>query len=544
MSLVRRATSQVELRVHHAGRLVRAVLFNSYQFLFLFFPAALVLHAVADRIGERTRIAAILAVSLVFYGVWDVRFLALLATSILVNFGIGCALEQAVKRQQSVNADWVLCAGVACNLIVLGYFKYARFLVVNFDAATGANLTLDAIILPLGISFFTFEQIGYLADVRRGHLYHADLLRYALFVSFFPRLVAGPILRYSEILPQLTTSTRRGPADSDIAVGLTIFAIGLCKKALLADGIASYANPVFAVAASGKPLDAFAAWSGALAYTFQLYFDFSGYSDMAIGAARCFGIRFPANFNSPYKATSMIEFWRCWHMTLSRFLRDYLYIPLGGNRRGPTRRYVNLMLTMLLGGLWHGANWTFIAWGGLHGLYLMVNHGWSAATQGIRTEFPISIRRLSTGVAWLLTFLGVVIAWVFFRSPTFHGAVVILSGMAGLSGATLPEALAPALVHVRPLLRVIGVQFGAGSGSQFIWSWAWILALGCIALALPNTQQLLGRFDPVLDMRQLARPPRWLVWTPSPAWAVATGTVAFLGIMSITRVSEFLYWQF
>jgi len=520
------------------------VLFNSYPFLFVFFPAALLVHGLAERLGERARIAAVLAVSLVFYGAWDARFLALLGTSILVNYGIGSLLETATDQGNATKADRLLFAGVGFNLVVLGYFKYAHFLVVNLNAATGTDFVLGAIILPLGISFFTFEQIGYLIDLRRGACYRADLLRFALFVSFFPRLVAGPILRYGEILPQLAAGRPRARDGEDLAVGLTIFAIGLCKKSLFADSIAPCANPVFAAAAAGKPLDMFAAWGGALAYALQLYFDFSGYSDMAIGAARCFHIRFPANFNSPYKAVNIIEFWRRWHMTLSRFLRDYLYIPLGGNRRGPVRRYANLMITMLLGGLWHGANWTFIAWGGLHGLYLMINHGSQALTNRYRPLARLSGGHLARFTAWLVTSIAVVVAWVFFRSPSFAAALVMLRGMAGQFGAVLPQGLASPLSDASWLIRIIGIRFGEGSGTDFVWTWLMVVGLGFVAIAMPNTQQVLASYNPVLDMRGYR--PLWsrLTWRPSLAWAVAGGSAAFLGIISIIRVSEFLYWQF
>lgn len=520
------------------------MLFNSYQFLFLFFPAALLLHSFADNISERARIVAIIGVSFIFYAAWDVRFLILLITSILVNYNVGSALELAVELQQQKRASRLLFFGVAFNLILLGYFKYANFLLSNFDTLTGTGFTLSRIILPLGISFFTFEQIGYLIDIKRGHLYRADLLRYALFVSFFPRLVAGPILRYSEILPQLTPVARCSLGAGDLAIGLSIFVIGLCKKAILADGIAPYANPIFAAAVIGRPPDLFAAWGGALAYTFQLYFDFSGYSDMAIGAARCFHIQFPMNFNSPYKATSIIEFWRRWHMTLSRFLRDYLYIPLGGNRHGSARRYLNLMLTMLLGGLWHGANWTFIVWGGLHGLYLAINHGWMAISQQSRSVTRLCDSRVGQAVGWFLTFFSVVVAWTLFRSPNFTAALDMLRGMAGQAGAFLPQGMTPALRRFLPFLRAIGVHFDEGSGTEFVWTWVWIGALGLIAFLLPNTQQIFRRFHPVLETVEQTSFWRQLVWTPSVGWAVAIGAAAFFGIISITRFSEFLYWQF
>ena len=404
-----------------------------------------------------------------------------------------------------------------------------------------------SLILPLGISFFTFEQISYLVDTRRSGRPERDPLRYALFVAFFPRLVAGPILRASELLPQLTPERLAARIAPDLAIGLTLFVIGLFKKTVLADGVAVYATPVFAAAAAGEPLDLLAAWAGALAYTLQLYFDFSGYSDMAIGAARCFGLRFPLNFWSPYKATSIVEFWRFWHMTLSRFLRDYLYIPLGGSRQGPARRYANLMATMLLGGLWHGASWSFVAWGALHGLYLIVNHAWG----GLRQRSPLlgAVHRWSAThkFYWLITFLAVVVAWVFFRAPTFTAAQAMLHAMAGLDGIVIPSGLAAALGPLQAPLARLGVEFGAGSGTALIAGYGWIAALMAIVLLMPNAVQLLAHAEPTLDRRPDAVAPHAahrIAWRPTFLWAGAVAVLGVLGVFAISRGGEFLYWQF
>jgi D-alanyl-lipoteichoic acid acyltransferase DltB (MBOAT superfamily) len=518
------------------------VLFNSYQFLFLFFPASLVLYFLASRFGGRAGIAAILLVSLFFYAYWDVRFLALLVGSILGNHGIAVALTSRMSSGRTRSASVILGFGVALNLLVLGIFKYAHFAADNLNVLFHVNLELAQTILPLGISFFTFEQIGYLTDIRRGSKYDTDFLSYSVFVSFFPRLVAGPILRYNEIRPQLAAPGR--PVAQDMAIGLTIFFIGLCKKSVLADGVAPFVAPVFNAAAAGQPLDLFLAWSGALAYACQIYFDFSGYSDMAIGAARCFGIRFPQNFDSPYKSASIIEFWRRWHMTLSRFLRDYLYFSLGGNRKGPVRRYANLMITMLLGGLWHGANWTFIAWGGLHGLYLIVNHFIHAVRGQNHGLDRLLASRFGSIFGVIFTFLAVVVAWVFFRAPDFASAASMLAGMAGLHGANLPSGLAVVLKPVQPVLQSLGVTFGNGSGTQFVQAWGWIAGLLSICFVMPNTQQLLARYEPALGFSEKHARRSALQWAPSFAWAAAIAVVAFLGVSSITRVSEFLYWQF
>ncbi|HVN64494.1 MAG TPA: MBOAT family O-acyltransferase, partial [Candidatus Binataceae bacterium] len=291
------------------------------------------------------------------------------------------------------------------------------------------------------------------------------------------------------------------------------------------------------------PVDFFPAWAAALAYSLQLYFDFSGYSDMAIGAARCFGVRFPANFDSPYKSRNIIEFWRRWHMTLSRFLRDYLYIGLGGNRRGKIRRYVNLLITMALGGLWHGANWTFVAWGTLHGLYLMVNHGWQAIVPPAKNRaFP----RLRHATSVSLTLLCVVVGWVFFRSATFGAALNLLAGMAGLHGISIPEGIVERFEYLRPYLASIGITTAYFGGADAMSEWSWIAALLAVVFLMPNTQQIMRNFAPVLEMPTSpeAGHKTLISWRESAGWAIAVGAIAFLSVISITRVSEFLYWQF
>ena len=350
---------------------------------------------------------------------------------------------------------------------------------------------------------------------------------YALFVLFFPQLIAGPIVHHSEAMPQFQ---KRGPVQaSAIAMGLTIFAIGLAKKVLLADSVAGYATPQFDVAAAGTPLSFLAAWSGALAYTLQLYFDFSGYSDMAIGTALLCGVRLPLNFDLPYKATNIIDFWRRWHMTLSRFLRDYLYIPLGGNRHGKVRRYLNLFVTMLLGGLWHGAGWTFICWGALHGFYLAINHGWEALRK------RSSVVHVEPGVvrvraAQALTFLAVVVGWVFFRSDNLPAAFAMLKAMAGASGAGGAAAIA-------------AEASSSGDTTQAFTLIGLLLALVWLA---PNTQELTAyiAYQGVPKNRAFAIRRMWLTWRPSPSWAVFAGCLVAASLLSMSRISEFLYFQF
>lgn len=526
------------------------MLFSSYEFVFAFLPATILLFYVPflrDRLYRRT--VVLLAASLFFYGWWDIRFFPLLAGSILVNYAVGRWLDTASTLR--TRRRTMLALGIVFNLLLLGFFKYCNFLIGTVNGATQAGIPLLRVILPLGISFFTFEQIAYIVDTYRNGKAERDLLRYALFVAFFPRLVAGPILRASEFLPQLPLLRGQGSRISgDLALGITLFAIGLFKKTFIADGVAPYASPVFLSAAVGERPDLLMSWAGALCYTFQLYFDFSGYSDMAIGAARCFGIRFPLNFWSPYKSTSIIEFWRRWHMTLSRFLRDYLYIPLGGNRRGVGRRYANLVVTMLLGGLWHGANWTFVVWGGLHGLYLMINHVWLELRRCSAVLDRLHGWRVVRAGCWLLTFLAVVTGWVFFRAPDFQTAAAMLKGMAGLNGLVIPSGLAFMFGPAQATLAALGVTFGAGSGTILIASYSWIILLTLLVLLAPNAAELLARWQPTLDQppgatySEIAGRGWRLRWQPATRWAVVTAALGVMGVLSIGRGSEFLYWQF
>ena len=528
------------------------MLFNSHEFLFLFLPATFAVYFLLARRGHEVAIAWLVLASLFFYGWWNPVYLVLILVSMLINFALGELLSRAHAAGARVAGRLWLIAGLAFNLGLLGYFKYANFSVETLNALTGADYHLGAIVLPLAISFFTFQQIAYLMDAHKGITQEYRFMHYALFVTFFPQLIAGPIVHHRDMLPQFMRDDALRPHIRNIVIGLGIFSIGLFKKTVLADGVAQYSTPVFDAAAAGQTLTLFEAWGGALAYTFQLYFDFSGYSDMAIGAARLFGVRLPLNFHSPYKATSIVEFWRRWHMTLSRFLRDYLYIPLGGNRGGRVLRYRNLMLTMLLGGLWHGAGWTFVIWGGLHGAYLAINHAWSHVS---RRLWPHGLlpRALGKSLAWLTTFTAVVIGWVFFRASDFAAAMAMLEGMAGLNGIALPNALAARLGGFWTTLESLGFSIYLGGGGQFVFTWLWIGALLPLALIMPNTQQIFARAEPALhphvaepdsEIRPLGALADRLAWRPATGWAIALGVTAGLGVLAMNRVSEFLYFQF
>src|SRR5215831_16466028 len=432
------------------------VLFNSFPFIFAFLPVVLVGFLVLARVSERLAAGWLTVASLYFYAWWDVRYVALLLASICFNFVLGNRIARQRESRGPQASKRLLIVAITGNLTLLAYFKYALFFLSNLEVLTGRLGTLPAIILPLGISFFTFTQIAFLVDVHRGIVREYRLMHYALFVSYFPHLIAGPILHHREMMPQLEQRATYALNWNSIAVGLTMFIIGLFKKTVIADDMASFVTPAFSAVAAGRPLTLLEAWGAALAYTFQIYFDFSGYTDMALGASRMFGIVLPLNFNSPYKARSVIDFWRRWHITLSRFLRDYVYIPLGGNRRTISRRYINIMATMLIGGLWHGAAWTFVVWGGLHGVYLLVNHGWRALRKYIK------VRSLPGGsvLATVITFVAIVVGWVFFRAPDLATAATILASMAGQHGVVLPSEWQPSADAVGTWLAITAFSSG------------------------------------------------------------------------------------
>lgn len=530
------------------------MLFNSYEFIFLFLPITLF---VFFRIGAGGRaqwaIAWLVLASLFFYGWWNPIYLSLILASAVFNYSVGFALGSRLPPNGSPNAARraLLTLGVCTNLAVLAYFKYAAFLLSTWFVLIGEHgKTLPSIILPLAISFFTFQQIAYLVDAYRGEAREYSFLHYLLFVTYFPQLIAGPIVHHQEMLPQFAKSTIYRFSHSSFAIGASIFAMGLFKKVILADNIAPYANEVFHAAQQGDAPTFFLAWGGSLAYTFQLYFDFSGYSDMAIGLARMVGLKLPINFNSPYKSVNIVDFWRRWHITLSRFLRDYLYIPLGGNRKGKARRYANLLLTMLLGGLWHGAGWTFVVWGGLHGAYLVVNHIWHALKPRL-TRLPGAGTTWGKVSAMFITFVAVVVGWVFFRAESFGAASRILAGMVGLNGVSIPSAVARALGPARNIVEGWGWEVTLGGGRKFAEMYIGVLVLATIAFWAPNTQQILRRYSPALcrrselfeSLRRGSLAAR-IEWRPSLTWAALVASISLASILGLNRVSEFLYFQF
>jgi D-alanyl-lipoteichoic acid acyltransferase DltB (MBOAT superfamily) len=500
------------------------MLFSSYAFLFQFLPATALAFAAARRHSPRAGIMVLAGASLFFYGAWQPVYLLLLIVSIAVNFALGLRMEDPLRRRA------IGTFGVALNLAVLCYFKYTNFVFDSLNTLTGAPLPFVNIVLPLGISFFTFQQIAYLVDVIRGAKVERDIVSFTLFVSFFPHLIAGPLVHHAEMIPQFKRG-RTGRSAVLAARGLAIFAAGLFKKVAIADNLAQFVSSVFAHLDAGGGVTTPWAWLATLAYSLQIYFDFSGYSDMAIGLALLFGIRLPVNFRSPYRAISIIEFWRRWHITLSRFLRDYLYIPLGGNRLGEQRRYLNLLVTMLLGGLWHGAGWNFLVWGGLHGVYLCVNHLWRAWRSGKADASPTGLA--AKGVCWAITFFAVVLGWVFFRARTADGAWQMLGGLFGFeagSSAYVPSGILrlmdlPVLVGEERLLLI-------GGGA---------VALGlAIALALPNVPQLFG----YREYRHAPEKAGLLRWRPNGVWALVTALALAISLFGMWQRLEFLYFQF
>ncbi len=488
------------------------MLFNSIPFVLGFLPICLGGFFLVGRWGDgRCALLWLIGASLFFYGWWNPPFVLLLAGSIGTNYAIGQRILRSATSGQQLTARRWLILGLMLDLGLLGWFKYANFLA----HVVAPDWPALHVFLPLAISFFTFQQVMFLVDSYRQERGETGLLPYAAFIAFFPHLIAGPIVRPREIIPQLCARNIARLDPDNLSIGLTLFLLGLAKKLVLADTFGGFADVGFNAAARGADLTFFEAWYATLSYALQIYFDFSGYSDMAIGLARTLNVTFPLNFNSPYQAGTIAEFWRRWHITLSRFLRDYLYIPLGGNRCGEVRRNVNLMITMLLGGLWHGAGWQFVLWGGLHGLYLTVHAVW-------RRHLPPMPRRLAQG----LTLLAVVLAWVPFRADGLPATWTMLRGLAGLNGIALPQMV----VHAWPALAWIAVpvpvlpSLGDARTLSFPEVSACLLLGWFIVLRLPHLHSL---------------SPRAREWVLTAGFAFTVQALFFA-----PNVAPFLYFQF
>jgi alginate O-acetyltransferase complex protein AlgI len=543
------------------------LLFNSYEFIFVFLPVTL---AGFFLLGLRSRNLAlgwIIVASVAFYAWWRPINVLIIAPSILVNFVLARWLQRLTEDQNQARlARLVLTLGITFNVVFLGYFKYVNFLATAANDIVGTDFALTQIVLPLGISFITFQKIAFLIDVHGRRIPSFSLREYCLFVLFFPQLIAGPIVHFREMMPQFKQVSCRWDKEN-MAIGLSLFVFGLFKKAVLADGIAEYVTPIYEAAAVGSGVTLFPAWIAAIGFTLQIYFDFSGYSDMALGLGRFFGVRLPANFNSPLKATNIIDFWLRWHMTLTRFLTAYIYNPLAlwltrrrmakglpgfGGKNPSVGAFFQLLaaptiLTMFVSGLWHGAGYLFILWGLLHGLYLSINHAWRLfgprLWPGARNH-PGFMR----SAGFVLTFASVVAAMVLFRSANVGAAKELLHGMVGLHGVTLPEQI---YVHLGPLtglLRSFVSPSNSMSAQELVLAIAWVGALSLVALLLPNTLELMGRYEPALGVRPVPAGyltwGRALDWAPTAPWAVALSSLLVAAVMRLGGKSEFLYWQF
>ena len=538
------------------------MLFNSYAFICAFLPVTLFgVWLLRHNSSNRPTLSWLIACSVAFYGLWNPLSLAIITPSLVINYGLGRLIQRQLAAPQAREraASALLAGGVVFNLCFLGYFKYKNFFLDSLNWGFGTGFELSALLLPLGISFITFQKIAFLVDVRASTIKKFDAFEFLIFVFFFPQLIAGPIVHFREMVPQFN-DLKPGLSSQHLAVGLGIFAIGLFKKAILADGVAPHANAIFQAAERGDTPTLIWAWIGAMAYTLQIYFDFSGYSDMAIGLARMVGIRLPANFNSPLKASSIIDFWARWHLTLTRFLTAYIYTPivmnltrarmasgkavLGRNAKSIGAFAVLVawptVITMAVSGVWHGAGTTFILWGLLHGVFLCINHAWRLWRPAWDKR---QYDRIMSTPGRLLTLIAVIVSMVLFRAKTLAAASAMLAAMTGGHGVALPHAVVNRLGSVGQWLLSIGVGADFSSGASLQSAVLWLTVLGVIALWAPNSLEIMSRFEPALHFRGNLVSRRWQA-DLRPGWAAAFGLVLAAGVLSLNQISEFLYWQF
>jgi alginate O-acetyltransferase complex protein AlgI len=471
----------------------------------------------SPHLGKQLLIGA----SLVFYAWWIPAYLLLLFTSIVFNHVIVRSLLQGRGGRL------IVIVGIAFNLLLIAYYKYAALLVETLNWGLGADFRVPDVLLPIGISFFTFQQISLLVDAYKGHVKHLSFEDHVFFVSFFPQLIAGPIVRQNDLLPQIANREDWRLRADMVAVGIALFSLGLFKESFLIDPIAPRIDLVYTAAAQGAPIGFADAWVAAFGYGFQIYFDFSAYSDMAIGLAFIFGIRLPLNFFSPYKAASVREFWRRWHITLSRFLRDYLFIPLGGSRFGLPHTLLALLVTMTLGGLWHGAAWTFALWGLLHGIYLGINHVWRFCVDRWLVGLRERVRRTRSlalglkGLSILITFVAVNFAWILFRAEDTQSVWRMLAAMAGMSGWMHVVEPSNGITPMLPIYLAI----------------CWLA---------PNSMQLFSGTRAPLHVEEYVRDgrrPRFRFGL-TRAWASVTAVLFIIAWFAISNLSPFIYFQF
>ena len=500
------------------------MLFNSIEFIFIFLPITFALFYFSVKYTNvRIGLFVLSIASLFFYGYWNLPCLFLLIASISTNYLISKILIS--KQPNKITRRIILYSGVILNLSLIGFFKYYNFFLENINYVINSDLSFKDIILPLGISFFTFQQIIYIIDSYNGKIQSTSFLEYLLYISFFPQLIAGPIVKPEQMLPQLLNYNPQTIHSEKVLNGIVYFLLGLFKKVVIADTFSMYIRKPFAVAENGVDLSFIESLYATLGYTFQIYFDFSGYCDMAIGLGFLFGVTLPTNFNSPYKAHSIISFWRNWHITLSNFLKDYIYIPLGGNRNGKIRQRVNLLITMFIGGLWHGASWTFVFWGTLHGVYLIINHTFIAILKFLHLD---SIRKnfIYSTLAWIITFSSVAFAWIFFRASTFAGAMQIIKGLFSFD-IKLPAtivALFPTIL--KPYITPVGTLTYAGNASisGLLFETALIIISFLIVFFTPNIPELSDRKKYIL--------------------IIITFYLSLQKVLFCLEESEFIYFQF
>jgi D-alanyl-lipoteichoic acid acyltransferase DltB (MBOAT superfamily) len=542
------------------------MIFSSSVFIFAFLPLVYLGFLLSHRVQGRVAVLCwLIASSLFFYGWWNPRYLLLIAVLIAANFLAARAI--AAASSQRTRRRW-LFAGLAMNIGTLLYYKYTGFLIQNLNALAGSHLFVEDIVLPLGISFFTFQKIAFLVDTYHGRVQRVAFGEYCLFVLFFPQLIAGPIVHHSEVVPQFRRLQQQRVNWDHLVLGLSIFFIGLFKKVVFADTLAAeVVNPAFGVTATGGSPLFLEAWGGVLGYTLEMYFDFSGYSDMAIGAALLFGIRLPQNFNSPFKASSIIDFWQRWHITLTRFLTAYIYNPLNlsltrrrlarglkgvGGRHTSFAALLSLlvlptMVTMFISGFWHGAGYTFIIWGLLHGLYIAFNHAWRTLVRRQWRETP-RYRQIMGPLGVALTFGGVVASMAFFRAHSAAEAVTMLRAMSGSGGIQLPASL-----QRLPGLSALGgrvfhfltgsAAYGHIHGSRpllavaALLAWCWLL---------PNAQQIFAGHPTALGSEHVAPAPGWVRFEPGWKWATVLASVVLVGLLYVQSniAQEFLYFDF
>lgn len=543
------------------------MLFNSYEFIFAFLPVTLAGFFLLGSRERRWALAWLVLASLVFYAWWRPLNVLIIAPSLLFDFAVARGLARLrADRSKTGRVRWLLTAGIVFNVCFLGYFKYVNFFVGAVNDLADTHFVFNNVILPLGISFITFQKIAFLVDVHAGHIKSFTFAEYCLFVLFFPQLIAGPIVHYREMMPQFQAASCR-PDGSNLAVGVTLFVLGLFKKVVLADGMAQYVSPVFGAAAAGDSISLLPAWMAAVGFTLQIYFDFSGYSDMALGLARLVGVRLPVNFDSPLKARSIIDFWLYWHATLTRFLTAYVYnplvlratrarlargMPILGGHSHSAGAFLQLLavptlITMLLSGFWHGAGYLFLLWGLLHGVYLVINHAWRLVGPrllGSRERYE----RIMRPSGFAITFFCVVVAMVVFRATSVGAARNIFAGMFGFHTLALPAHIAERLEHLLPALQSFVAVSSGQLGRTIEPACAWTAALLFIALVLPNSLQLTSRFEPALAYETHGRRGSFLLfdqlWRPSFAWAFVLSALAAAVMMRLSGESEFLYWQF